>query len=62
MPFAHSVGGGTAPIFALQAVIIRLYLDANLASTSGADLFHFYTDPDPWIRFVEKRILIRPKI
>ena len=27
-------------------------------------VFHFYTDPDPWIRFVETRIQIRirPKV
>ena len=26
------------------------------------DPFYFYTDPDPQIRFVEKRIRVRPKI
>ena len=31
-------------------------------STSVEDPFHFDTDPDPRIRFVEKRIHISPKI
>ena len=42
---------------------MQVYSKSILLS-SVADLFHFDTDPDPdrRIRFVEKRIRIRPRI
>ena len=47
------------------AILQRKDPDSHLQS-SVADPFHFDTDPDPKIRFVEKRvrilIVIRPKI
>ena len=37
-------------------------LRIQITNISVVDPFHFDTDPDPQVRFVEKRIRIRPKI
>ena len=53
----------TVPTFVITCFKVHLaLLQDNSEENSVMDPFNFDTDPDPQIRFVEKRIRISPKI